>query len=78
MTQVGLELVTDVRLMLTLPIVNLPEGSKRIRVRQRQDFPVPLFYVQTADGLLKCVAALIADGTAIELQELAGNFTRYD
>jgi hypothetical protein len=67
MTQVGLLLVCDLEQARTLPIKNLPSGTRRIRLRQtRSKYPV-YFFVRLPDGIITYVGSLVDQGKAIEL-----------
>jgi len=72
---IGRELVIDPILALTLPIINLPEGTKQIRIRKREG-EFCIFYIRAGRSLQKCVCAFVDDRTAMELIAIAGNFTR--
>ena len=76
MNQIGRHLITEPGLLLALPIVNLPIGTKRIRIRVRG--PVPVLYLKTANSLRSYVAAFSDDEPAIELIPLVNeaNYTR--
>jgi hypothetical protein len=73
--EVGRKIVTDPMLLLTLPIINLPAGTKRIRIRQRSR--VPRLYIKTGNSLQTFIAGFVDDDTAIELiPQRVANFTR--
>lgn len=77
MTQVGGRIVvTDPALLMSLPIINLPAGTRRIRIRRRT--AIPRLYVKTANSVRPYIAAFVDDQSAIELIPCfnEGNYTR--
>jgi hypothetical protein len=73
---IGRKLVSEPELLLTWPIINLPAGTKRIRIRHRGG--VPVLYIKTPNSLQSYVAAFVNDETSIELIPLMNeaNYTR--
>jgi hypothetical protein len=74
---IGRQLVTEPALLLAWPIINLPPGSKRMRIRSR-GYMVPVCYVKTENSIQAFVPAFVDDEAAIELIPIMNeaNYTR--
>lgn len=70
MTSVGIPLLDDIEKAKTLPILNLPAGCKRIRIRHDPRYPIVYFNLRFRDGVGSYVGTL--RGTGIELIEISG------
>lgn len=76
MIKIGTEVVCDPRLAISLPIINLPDGAKRIRIRQRSS-PFVYFFIKTDDSLVRYLGTCVDDKSAIKLIRTSdGNYTR--